>query len=174
MRWLTAALLLAGCNQVFGLPETKLQNTVDAPFQCPAIGTPPEFSDVLRQLDIGNCYDYHPRSESGTAVAMCYVNGLADIHYGPIDGTLEIARGLESEDQVKLFARPRLLPNGDMLVYWNDYSLEGIARYHREVDGAWYLAEQVTSLTDLYSSGMSTVTADSRIVIHMNQDLHEL
>lgn len=57
-----AVLVLAGCNAVFGIKDTRQYDAAyfdappDAPFACPALGGPaPTFSPVLHQDVIQDC-----------------------------------------------------------------------------------------------------------------------
>jgi hypothetical protein len=87
VRW--TLLALAGCNQIFGLPETThvgdyYDAHVDAPYACPPLGGTPQFGRVLEQLVIQPVVNYS-ETLSGRGVGVCIdSSGRHSVCEGPI------------------------------------------------------------------------------------------
>src|SRR5687768_13963015 len=84
MRWLALVLALSGCNQAFGLDDTRLVDAgvtfFDAPPEpppgCPPIGTPISFAPGFTQALAQNCRQFMPSFSAQSAVAVCTTTGL--------------------------------------------------------------------------------------------------
>lgn len=77
-------LSLVGCNAVFGLDKTELQDAAkeffdgppDAPFGCPADGSAPRFASSFSQvLTHGACIAYNESTVDSTFSAYCGISG---------------------------------------------------------------------------------------------------
>ncbi len=89
-----ALVALCGCNQIFGLSKTHLEDAAyfdapaDAPFTCPASGVP-AFKPDLHAVTTMNCRSYTTAAAAGLAAADCDGGpwGLSDNVYVvfPID-----------------------------------------------------------------------------------------
>jgi hypothetical protein len=140
MRWV-AALVACGCNSIFGLHETSVIDApyydapVDAPFQCPALGTPLQFSAQLHQLDVHGC-DGYTRAGDQLAVAICDEGGQRVVYQGPVDGTLTPATVTDPGDTI---LSATLTPEGDELFVSTEYTgtTGGMFIYDRQGDGSW-------------------------------------
>jgi hypothetical protein len=136
MRW--AWLVLAACNQAFGLRETQLP--VDAPPVCPAIGTAPAFSDVLHQDVLAMCSYYTPSPDSGMALAACDDGTMTFVGFGAVDQPLQQVAFPPIASTVNL-EQPRLVPEGDRAyAVENNYDLNGsseIGEYLPDGNGGW-------------------------------------
>jgi hypothetical protein len=74
MRWLLA-VVLCGCNQVFGIEHTKLvpdyfDAPIDAPFTCPTTGLP-AFKQDPHQVTAMNCRSYTTAQTAPLAAVDC-------------------------------------------------------------------------------------------------------
>jgi len=140
---------LCGCNQVFGLDDTRLIDASvthhDAPIDvlatCPPIGTVPRFSTGLNQVVTQNCSSYSVSTTTGLAVATCYdaSQWWPQVSEGQPDGSLLPARGFPDPTQVSMTS-VRLTPEGDQLyVDAYDYTLwtHAFRTYQRLADGSW-------------------------------------
>jgi hypothetical protein len=162
MRALACLLLLAGCNQIFGLRETvaidaqQFDAPIDAPYACPTTGLQPGFGKILHQSIAKNCISYTTSSATNRAAAYCFdPEGIAD---GPIDEVPEHATLTPSGT----FDWPRLSPEGDEL--WLRKRGTGVAvfsiyQYASDHHWTWVrdLAIPNTSMDDV-------ITAPSRRV----------
>lgn len=107
------ALLLVGCNQIYGLERTQSIDAAyfDAPAAtCPPIGTPPVFSQELQQAVFQPCTDY-TQSSTGRALARC----SRVIAEGAVGQPLMPAAGLEQTTDL-LYDHPRLHPDGQSAI----------------------------------------------------------
>ena len=107
------ALLLVGCNQIYGLERTQ---SIDAayfdapPPTCPPLGAPPVFTQDFEQAVFQSCTDY-TLSSTGRALARC--NRV--IAEGAVGEPLVGAVGLEQTTSMT-YDHPRLHPDGQSAI----------------------------------------------------------
>jgi hypothetical protein len=108
-------IILAACNQVYGLDSTRPSDAAyfdapaDAPYACPPLGTPPQFSRVFEQTVIQSCTSYTV-STTGRALAVCRLDGQARIAEGAIGEPMTAAPGFDALGVV--YDSPRLATTG--------------------------------------------------------------
>lgn len=109
----TALLLLAACNQIYGLDDTRLAGPVppDAPPACqPALA----FDRRYEQALLVPCQDYVPAADADRALASCNAGGRAYFAEGPIGKPL-VEVDVETRPGMVRGA-PRLAPEGDRAI----------------------------------------------------------
>jgi hypothetical protein len=148
MRWLAPLIALAGCNQAFGLDDTRLVDAApvffDAPPQpppgCPAIGTPIVFGHGYTQAVAQNCRQFMPSFSSQLTLAVCTTDGLDYlIHEGRLDHGMVPAK-FDVDCVVNRCYQIRTTPEGsDAFLSWFDMqaSVAHFDRFHRGPDGRW-------------------------------------
>ncbi|HTL34686.1 MAG TPA: hypothetical protein VL326_16270 [Kofleriaceae bacterium] len=146
---LLALAHLSGCNQVFGLDDTRLVDAshpfFDAPPEpppgCPPAGTQLVFAAGLTQVVFQNCRQYIPSFTPGSAIAMCEEDN-GSFSYGRVDNGL-----LPAEFDVPCAQLPnscyqiRSMPEGsDALLSWfEDATLSTkLTRLRRDAEGKWH------------------------------------
>jgi hypothetical protein len=132
---LAILVALAGCNQVFGVGPTTLPPPDALPTGCPAIGTPPQFSNKFDQVIDESCGDYIPSAVTGIALAHCSDIASSYIAVGPIDQPLAAVD--VPADPVVNVERPRLLPEGDgAYIVLNNYDANNDDKFaeYRPID----------------------------------------
>lgn len=158
-------VLVCRCNQIFGLKETQpldaqqFDAPIDAPFACPAPGTPPQFSKILHQAIERNCQGYMTSPESQRAVAFCFDAGglFGGIVDGEVDGVLQTSTLTPAGD----FDWPRLTPEGNEIWVRDRGSPAKFAVFQWQSDHQW------TRVRDLMITGVARddyITAPSRAV----------
>lgn len=144
-----AALILCGCNPLFGVDETQLRPPVyfdapiDAPFACPPVGTTPVFTQLLRQAVLQPVSEYTTSATIATAVSV-----LDGVMEGQVDEQMHPANGFSSPACLTCpqYSSPRLTPEGDGLYLVQEtQAVEQVALFRREVDG-WKFAQGFPSL----------------------------
>ena len=158
MRWLASLAFgaLGACNRIFDVGGANIilsdarpyDGLVDAPFHCPATGTPLQFSPVFRQVIQQNCRDYSTSTTTGMATASCTDDdGVTfNIYQGLIDQPLTLVSGTPPVTP-SLFevSRPRLSPDGDQLfIQTLDFTTFDATHgvYAPNADGSWsYVAD---------------------------------
>lgn len=134
-------LLVCGCNQVFGLHETvaldaqQFDAPIDAPFACPALGTPPQFSKVLHQAIARNCQGYMTSPESQRAVACCFDTG--GLFGGIVDGDISSDLQTSTLTPAGDFDWPRLTPEGTAIWVRDRSSPPRFAVFEWQSDHHW-------------------------------------
>jgi hypothetical protein len=94
VRWVV--LICFGCNQIYGLDKTEPRDasTSDAEtFACPPAGVDLRFKRQLHQIPINHCSQYIASLRANRSIAFCD-EPVPGYYAGPVDGPLEIARGL--------------------------------------------------------------------------------
>jgi hypothetical protein len=149
MRWGLAIVLLCACNQAFGIRETRASDAsqvffdapIDAPYQCPPIGTTPRFSSLLHQVIPQYCTDYSFSAASQRALAVCvtgpYSRGF--IYQGTIDGSLTAAPGFPTASDITV-SQPRIDPEGEEVVLATfdlTNTVAPFAVFRAQTDGSW-------------------------------------
>ena len=134
-------LLVAGCNQIYGLDNTRVRDGsvkefFDAPpdsaFTCPTTGVP-QFKFELTQVPILECTSYVPSRTWGKALTTCSAGSAgSEIRQGEIDKAVSKAT---LDTQVALF-EPRLWPDGDQVFFENLASFQEEV-YKRNPDETW-------------------------------------
>ena len=135
MRW--ALLLLAGCNQVYGLDSTQL-TPADAPRGCPAFGEPLKFSPYVGQSVFQDCIDY----QIGGTRAIGFCNGaLAE---GNVDQPLAPMMFIP-RDAASTYQRYTLWPDGETMFVFEDSLINGSRwlLYARNAAGMWTSSGEV-------------------------------
>ena len=116
MRAACSLLLLVGCNEVYGLDTTIRRDApffdagIDAPHQCPPIGTPPRFSQRFRQVLTQSCADFVV-ARSGRTFAYCRIGSTFGIAEGVLHEPMTLALGFDVPGTIYTF--PRLSPDGE-------------------------------------------------------------
>lgn len=131
-------LVLAGCNQVFGLRETvaidaqQFDAPPDAAFQCPPAGTPPAFAALLHQAVTRNCVSYTTSHTANRAAAFCIdLDAIAD-------GAIDEVPALSILTPANAFDMPRLTPEGDeMWVRHRTSNAATFAVYRHDGEHQW-------------------------------------
>jgi hypothetical protein len=119
MRAVYSLLLLVGCNEVYGLDTTIRRDAaffdagIDAPHQCPPIGTPPRFSQRFRQVLTQSCRDFVV-ARSGRTLAYCRIATVFGIAEGVLHEPMTLALGFDLPGTTYLY--PRLSPDGDTAI----------------------------------------------------------
>lgn len=99
----SCAVLAAGCNQVYGLEETR--HRFDAlVVGCPPIGQMPRYSLVAFQAVAQECSDYHFNTDATLATARC--GSTTDIFAGRRDEPLSLAVPAPGGNTIYLEPRP--------------------------------------------------------------------
>lgn len=134
-------LLVCGCNQVFGLRDTRVVDAayfdapVDAPFACPPSGTALHVSPIVHQLDVLLCKDFIVAGDRAAGWCADLDAGAPQIFEGPREGPLAVAAGIGAG-----YSQPRLSPDGsELLVYYATTMGVGLALFDRGSDGTWTL-----------------------------------
>ena len=99
MKWAVLAIVSA-CNWSYGIVSTQdrdgsvafFDRPTDAPPQCPAYGTAPQFSSQIHQIFAKPCQDYMTSATSNRALTMCEDPGNT-VEEGSVDGEVAIASG---------------------------------------------------------------------------------
>jgi hypothetical protein len=112
--------VLCSCNEVYGLDPTVRRDAaffdagIDAPHQCPPIGTPPMFSRQFRQVLTQPCVDFVVARTNRT-LASCRDD---DVSFKMFEGTLYqpmvLASGFDAPGTTFLY--PRLSPDGETAI----------------------------------------------------------
>lgn len=148
MRWATALVALCGCNQVFGLDTTQLQDAAvhvdappDAPPVCPPAGTQLRIAGPLTQVVRQSCTQYTASLPTRIAVANCYVmegtSWKTVLSEGRLDDTMGPLKLQTSQTTVEL---PRVSPEGDELYFrvWDSSGTGYVVEvFKRRTDGTW-------------------------------------
>jgi hypothetical protein len=164
MRW-GLLVALSGCNQIFGLQETKLIDAagagVDAPFECPPIGMTPKYTGTLQLWLNRNCNGY-TISERGRAAAYCRDSGYAEL--GAVGDALSVAPGLPRYgDNDMLWDQARLAPENDEIMFRRDLAVanpppDAVQIWiYREVAGTW-THTSTFPVTGQYNLSVSTTS----------------
>jgi hypothetical protein len=108
---------------MFGLHDTHSQ--ADAlPLGCPALGTPPRFSNKFHQVVDQDCVDYTTAADADLAMATCTGAGTTAVFTGSIDQPLSNA-GITAPDPINV-RRPRLFPEGNgAYIVFDNYDANG-------------------------------------------------
>jgi hypothetical protein len=142
-----AVLLLAGCNQVYGLDPTVLQ--IDAPGPKPPVCTPMlEFSPRVEQVIVQNCSSYVPAVELDRALASCGFGPEQVFAEGKRDGALaKIA--FESGSANGYLESPRLAPEGDRAIVKHNMltAMPAFSMYHRAAS-RWEVAYDLVAAAE--------------------------
>ncbi|NVB82701.1 MAG: hypothetical protein HOV81_30270 [Kofleriaceae bacterium] len=183
MRFVVAALLLCGCNQVFGLnptealPPTDAQYfdaPPDAPFTCPPAGTLPQFSPVLHQIQ-QNCRFYTRSADWATAECRDMPTRMAQ---GAPDGPFASIGGLE-DDFPFTYENPQLAPEGDELFvrYSDPGAATGEIKVFRRSGNSWTEAGAVSingvTITAEVAFGTPSRAPNRRMFVS-NYDISEI
>ncbi len=172
-----------GCNQVFGISETKpvdaapiidaqyFDAPIDAPFACPPIGTPPQFSPSMHALP-QRCENYSASSDH----AVAYCHDLARVAQGPVDGPFTTISALVPVADIS-YAGPRLAPEGDRLVVTEQTGSTSAALrvFQRGASDSWALAGTVNvpfALDFDVAVGTPTRGPARRMFINNNDGIH--
>ncbi len=136
MRYAVLALL-GGCNQVFGLPPTRLEPGAlpDAPVTCSELGTAPRFANTSKQAIEQRCSWYHFNGTGTLATANC----SDQFHVGLRDTAMTPGIGLPSPDELAgFYTQPRPNPDGDRIYFRRDKdAIHEVVSYARTQDGSW-------------------------------------
>jgi hypothetical protein len=147
---LVGLAVLCGCNQILGLESTGalaptdarfFDAPPDAPFACPPVGTLPQFSRVLHQIQ-QDCR-FYTRS-AGWATAVCR-DTPRPIAQGAPDGPFESIAELASTFPFT-YENPQLAPEGDELFvrYSDPGAVTGAILVFRRTGETWSPAGTVT------------------------------
>jgi hypothetical protein len=168
-------LLLVGCNEVYGLDSTIRRDAaffdagIDAPHQCPPIGTPPRFSQRFRQVVTQSCRDFVV-ARTGRTLAFCRIDSLFTIGEGMLGQPMTPARGFDLPGTDYFF--PRLSPDGEtailrMTIPAGTYELGVFARGAT----AWELRSRFT-VPDMRVT--SAITTNRHLIVATSTHLQEL
>jgi len=159
-----AAIALQGCNWVYDLRTTELIDAaiydapIDAPFECPPIGTQPEFSPLVQQVIPRNCQYFTASPDLGTAAALCD-DGTQDgrIETGP--SAQELSPAVLSGAPAEFFTSVRLTPEGDELwVRRVSGTFAFVSVYTRVDDQTWLYARDLTAVGTAFDDRVSAPT----------------
>ena len=161
MRAVVTLLIVSGCNQVFGLEQAVPWDgpPVDAPPQCPPLGTAPKFSGVTVQVIARNCFDYSLSATADFAIAGCFDSSM--IEGGRIDMPLSPI-GLGNP---LAYSWPRLSPEGDQVFARVMSTPETLAVFRRS-STTWVRGPDIFTSTAINGSSAPTRgTGNRRIVV---------
>lgn len=152
MRVWPVVLLVAGCNQIFGIAGTDpaplldaqyFDAPADAPFSCPPTGETPAFSQQLNQI-IQYCLE-PSASTTGRAVAMCSDNSVSQVAEGPLEGPLLPLAGFEQTASTYIDLI-RYSPEGDEIFVriWTQGSVVGRIVVARKTTSGFTMHHDIT------------------------------
>jgi len=178
--------LLAGCNQILGLRQTGevdarfFDAQPDAPYKCPALGTPPAFSRAVAQHVFQDADGFAPTA-SGHVLARCndFTSGPSSpICEGPLEGPLVPSVGLPTLQTFEGYlSGPRPSPDGERLIV--RYDDVGTATwtfwyFARNTDGSWRrLADPPFGYVQDVGTFAMGATGYIAIVIAIDGTIHE-
>jgi hypothetical protein len=151
MKHAALVIALAGCNQIYGLDQTRLVDArpIDPPPTCqPAL----EFTRRLQQVTYQECIQYVPATDVDYALAYCRDDSRGYIADGKIDGLLsEVAVDQRFAGSVP--SQPRLAPEGDRAVIFHSITQGNNAYsvHHRDSTG-WRFAYDLPIVYDFDDS----------------------
>lgn len=178
-------VVLASCNQLYGIESTGLIDAaareyfdaaIDAPFACSPVGQTPAYSLLLRQVISQNCIDYTISADRQVGSAVCFDDNFAlysAAALGPIDAPLTRLPDLDDPSFALQFLR--MSPDGDLLIvtYYGAAGYE-VRTFERQSDGAWLRGPNVAAAPSYFD--VSAPTRRPRHLVRTATDsmLHEL
>jgi len=175
LRWESSvALVLAGCNQVFGnapvhdIDAAFFDATLDALPTCPT-GTPPSYSRDFFQLVVDDCASV--TVAGGNMLALCGVGSNSYPAYGPIGDVLVAAPALA----VHAPSKARLSRDGQRasFVVPAGSNLASLVVFHRS-GSSWVRDADIA--TDVALTGASEISngPNARVLLGYADGMHEL
>jgi hypothetical protein len=175
MRGWVAVALLASCNEVYSLDQTRLPPP-DAALRCPDIGATsmdgaPHFSRKLEQVGTKPCQELTASVTAGIAIAACRTSETAapTLHTATLDRDLLLADDFTElllPDAV--YSLPRLSADGDQLfvrqgLQWVIYTRDG-ATWNGPTTSALQLASNTIPSSITHGPNRRIVTIDSTML----------
>ena len=175
MRWESSvALVLAGCNQVFGnapvhgIDAAFFDATLDALPTCPT-GAAPSYSRDFFQLVVDDCASI--TVAGGNMLALCRAGNNSYPAYGPIGDVLVAAPALAGPAQHE----PRLSRDGQRASFFVPAggNLASLVVFHRS-GSSWVRDADIA--TDVALTGASEISngPNARVLLGYADGLHEL
>lgn len=182
MRWLV--IVLAGCNQLYGLSETELRDAPgpDAPAVCPGDGSAPMFPLRFEQAFEQRCRNVTLGDAGETtklAMAECFIGTTTEFSSGPVDGPLtKIDLDFVPPTGInRLLKLPRLVPEGNELWFvMYDGTTPGFRRIvaFELVGTRWTNARELPiTIVDASFVGVPSLGPDRRVVIREGSEVIE-
>lgn len=169
------ALLACSCNEVYGLDRTMGRDAaffdagIDAPHQCPPIGTPPRFSRRFRQVQTQSCIDFVV-ARTGRTLGYCRFESGFAIAEGTLYGSMARAIGFDAPGITYFY--PRLAPDGDTaIVRMTDPSTNITFGVFARDETAWSLRSQLPIANGFIATA---VTSNQHVVVVTPSGLEEL
>ena len=187
MRWTIVLMTVAACNAIFGIKDTKQIDAayydapIDAPFQCPGIGSNLVMSGVLHQEFAQNCLSYSftpdgfatglcPADRAGSAYQV-FVMATGTVGGGPLGATPGLpdyytTQGSSFDQWLTAFPSPDAThiygehEHHDGATNMNHYEID---RFTRQPDGSWVLTDTPlpsTGFLSAYSTVFTGPTGD--------------
>jgi len=148
------AVVLTGCNTVYGLDETipldarLFDAPPDAAPMCPGPGGEPKFRAGYTQLPVQDCDSYIPTRAWGKAVAYC---PLLNIAVGDTDKELAPATVVPASDRYRF---PRVSDDGLLMFVENAQS--GMLDIFRRTDETWSYTRSIFDASYRFASNPTT------------------
>ena len=175
MRWPSSvALVVAGCNQVFGsapvhgIDAAFFDATIDALPTCPT-GTAPAFSRDFFQLVVDDCDSV--TVADGNMLALCGVGSTSVPAYGPIGDVLVVETALVVHDQHEA----RLSRDGQRASFMipGTGNLRSLAVFHRS-GASWIRDSNIVTDVDLRGASEISNGPNARVLLGYADGVHEL
>jgi hypothetical protein len=175
VRRLGLLLVVAGCNQIYGLDETYLTDGHVAR-RCPAIGETPVYTTAPQTLTSGEFpFDY--TFDEARTFAVAYRVNAGGIVEAPVDSADFVPLDLDADAGDRLFD-PRVAPEGDQLVVrvQNAAGQWNLRLYTRSGVQSWQRGPTLTSLlpAERCSTPSRRSTTDERRFIRLDPTGSEL
>jgi hypothetical protein len=169
-----AVALVAGRNWAFDLRETVSLDEQPVNPMCPPASTgAPEFSSVVHDIMLRDCYYYAISEGAELATAACIVDSVARVREGPIGGPLHDV-SIAPTIAGSTMDRAALSPEGDHLVI-RQYGAgpQRISWYARGPSG-WVWESDIGETSDLSTGGAPSAGPDRRALHATSGGLREL
>ena len=175
MRWASSvALVLAGCNQVFGnapvhgIDAAFFDATIDALPTCPT-GAAPSYSRDFFQLVVDDCSSI--TVAGGNMLALCGENASASPAYGPIGDVLVAAPALAAQGQYEL----RLSHDGQRVSFVVPVggNLASLLVFHRS-GSSWISDPDIVTGGSITGASEISNGPNARVLVEYADGLHEL
>lgn len=108
-------LVLAGCDQVFGLGKVPVDAAPDAAPACPPLGTAPRFRSAPFPLTT-SCDHYVESVAPATAMAWCFNGPTQSVIAQGQNDSLSAAPGIVPVSSTGQLEMPRIFPEGDQVI----------------------------------------------------------
>ena len=170
----SVALVLAGCNQVFGnapvhdIDAAFFDATIDAMPTCP-IGAAPSYSREFFQLVVDDCASI--TVADGNMLGLCGEGTSATPAYGPIGDMLVAAPELAVHAQYE----PRLSRDGQRASFIVPLgsNLANLAVFHRS-GSSWVSDPDIVTGGSITGASEISNGPDARVLVAFTDGLHEL